>query len=74
MAAGIDAVSEAVSPGVAEVMKLDPRETISDIVKKVPLALEASVTSKDDLARFARERYDWKSVATVFQRELDSLA
>jgi glycosyltransferase involved in cell wall biosynthesis len=73
MAAGIDAVSKAVSPGVAEVMKLDPRETITDIVKQVPLALEASVKSRDDLARFARERYDWKSVATVLQRELESL-
>jgi glycosyltransferase involved in cell wall biosynthesis len=73
MAAGIDAVSKGVSPGIAEVMKLDPQNTIGDIVTKVPLALEVSVTSRDDLARFARERYDWKSVATVFQRELESL-
>jgi glycosyltransferase involved in cell wall biosynthesis len=73
MAAGIDAVSKGASPEIAEVMKLDPQNTIGDIVKKVPLALEASITSRNDLARFARERYDWKSVATVFQRELESL-
>jgi glycosyltransferase involved in cell wall biosynthesis len=73
MAAGIDEVSRSVSPSVADTMKLDPQNTIADIVDRVPRALKAVVKNKNDLAAFARERYDWKSVAAVFQRELESI-
>ena len=73
MAASIDAASEVLSPDVAAVMKLDPENTIEDIVSHVPLALEVGVSYKNELATLARERYDWTSVAAVLERELGSL-
>jgi len=51
-------------------MKLDPEDTVADIVSHVPLALDIGVRYKDKLAELARERYDWTSVAAVLNREL----
>jgi len=73
MAASIDAASKVVPPEVAEAMKLDPENTIADIVSHVPRALEVGVGYKNELATLARERYDWTSVAAVLKRELESL-
>ena len=73
MAASIDAASEVVPRDVAEAMKLDPENTIADIVSHVPRALEVGVGHKDELANLARERYDWTSVAAVLEHELASL-
>ncbi|HVF38673.1 MAG TPA: glycosyltransferase [Gemmatimonadaceae bacterium] len=73
MAASIDAVSKVVPPDVAAVMRLDPDDTVNDIVRHVPPALDIGVMHKDVLARLARDRYDWTSVATTFARELGQL-
>jgi hypothetical protein len=73
MAASIDAASKVVPTEVAAAMKLDPEDTIADIVSHVPLALEVGVGYKNELAKLARERYDWTSVAAVLKRELRSL-
>ena len=70
MAASIDAASKVVPPDVAAAMKLDPDNTIADIATHVPLALEIGVSHKRDLARLARDRYDWTSVAATFMYEL----
>jgi len=70
MAASIDAASEVVPPEVTAAMKLDPQNTIADIVSHVPLALDIGVGHTHQLAKLARERYDWKSVAAVLAREL----
>lgn len=73
MAASIDAASKVVPADVTAAMKLDPENTIADIVSHVPLALEVGVGYKNELATLARERYDWTSVAAVLKRELESL-
>ena len=73
MAASIDAVAEVVPADVAAAMKLDPDDTVSDIVRHVPLALTIGVKHKDVLARLARDRYDWTSVAATLESELESL-
>lgn len=63
MAASIDSLDADLPPGVAETMKLDPQRTVSDIVDRVPKAVALSADSKSTLARVARERHDWSSVA-----------
>jgi hypothetical protein len=73
MAASIDATAKVVPAEVAAAMKLDPENTIADIVSHVPLALEVGVGYKNELAALSRERYDWTSVAAVLKRELGSL-
>jgi Mg/Co/Ni transporter MgtE len=60
IAARIDAASKVVSPEVAAATKLDPENTIADIVKHTPH--EVRVGYKNELAMLARERYDWVSV------------
>ncbi len=73
MAASIDAVSEVVPSDVAAEMKLDPENTIADIATHVPRALELGVQHKDELAKLARDRYDWTSVAATLEHELASM-
>lgn len=75
MKASIDSVAEALPPGVADAMKLDPDpdRTVSDIVRSFPVALANSERHKAELRRLARERYDWESVARTFAAELRSL-
>lgn len=73
MAASIDAASKVVPAEVAAAMKLDPEDAIADIVSHVPLALDVGIRYTNDLAKLARERYDWTSVAGVLKRELESL-
>ena len=72
MAASIDAASKVVPSDVAAAMKLDPEYPIADIATHVPLALEIGVRHKAELAKLARDRYDWTSVATTLKRELAS--
>jgi glycosyltransferase involved in cell wall biosynthesis len=74
MAASIDRAAKVVPPEVAAAMKLDPDNTVADIVTHVPLALEIGVAYKDDLAKLARDQYDWTSVAAVLKSELGSLS
>jgi hypothetical protein len=76
MAASIDAVAAEVGMEIADRMKLSARaeETVADIVRNVPEALELVDTAKDDLRRIAEDHYDWKSVSRKLQTELSGLA
>lgn len=75
MAAGIDAVAAEVPADVADAMKLDPQpqQTVSSIADRVPKAVDLSSRYKATLARVARERYDWVSVAQTLRTTLVSL-
>lgn len=70
MAASIDAVGEELPADATELMKLDPRNTVEDLARKLPLALESGPRYRDILSRVARERYDWSSVSGKFLKEL----
>jgi len=72
MAASIDAVAEEVAPEIAEIMKLDPKNTVADLARKIPLALEQAPRYRDVFAKLARDRYDWSSVSTHFLRETEA--
>jgi hypothetical protein len=54
-------------------MKIDPLDTVADIVTNVSLALRFGVRYKDVLSRTAQARYDWTSVARKLAHELDRL-
>ena len=74
MAASIDAAAKVIPEEVAGLMKLDPDDTVADIVRHVPPAFEVGVKHRDALARLARDRYDWTSVASTLERELAAIA
>jgi len=74
MAASIDAVSHDLPAEVAGTMKLGVETTTQDLVRQIPRALSISGKYRNDLARIARERYDWVSVARTFAAELSSIA
>ena len=75
MKASIDSVAEALPPGVADAMKLDPDpdRTVADLVRSFPVALANGERHKASLSRLARERYDWGSMARTSATELRSL-
>jgi glycosyltransferase involved in cell wall biosynthesis len=73
MAASIDAVREGVSPQVSEIMKLDRDDTVSYLAEKIPVAIRVSDRYRQALGSFARENYDWSSVAKIFLNAIDSL-
>jgi glycosyltransferase involved in cell wall biosynthesis len=73
MAASIDSVSAGLPEEVGATMKLGLTNTVEDIVRQVPRALELGTKYKDALAKIARDRYDWVSVAQTLRRELYSL-
>jgi glycosyltransferase involved in cell wall biosynthesis len=73
MKASIDAVAQELPPEVGDAMKLGLTDTVDDLVRQVPRALEVGVAHKETLARIARERYDWTSVAETLRIELRSL-
>jgi len=72
MKASIDSVAPALPPGRGEAMKLSPdaEHTVSDLVRNLPVALEAGEQVKDALVRVARERYDWAGVSKVLYEEM----
>lgn len=72
MAASIDAVGEEIAPDIADIMKLDPKNTVSDLARKIPRALAEAPRYREVFARLARERYDWSSVSKRFLRETDA--
>ena len=74
MKASIDAIAELFPPEIAAAMKIDPLDTVADIVSNVSLALRFGVRYKDVLSRTAQARYDWTSVGLKLVHELDSLA
>lgn len=73
MAASIDAVADELGTEAANAMKLDPVRTTADIVARVPEAVALAPRYRAELARVARERYDWSRVAGILARELESM-
>lgn len=73
MAASIDSVARDLPPEVGATMKLGVTSSTEDLVKQVPHALEIGIRYKSTLARIARERYDWTSVASILREELQKL-
>jgi glycosyltransferase involved in cell wall biosynthesis len=74
MKASIDAIAELFPPEIADAMKIDPLNTVHDIVANVGRALRFGVRYKDVLSRTAQARYDWTSVGHKLVTELDRLA
>jgi glycosyltransferase involved in cell wall biosynthesis len=74
MKASIDAIAELFPAEIADAMKLNPMDTVADIVANVREALKFGVRYKDVLSRTAVERYDWTSVGRKLVHELDTLA
>jgi hypothetical protein len=54
-------------------MKLGINTAVRDLVEHVPRALTIGPSYKDALARIARERYDWTSVAMTLSDEIRKL-
>ena len=73
MAASIDAVSKGLPAEVGSAMKLGLDDTVHDLVTNVPRALDLGTSQKEALARVAREKYDWVSVAKTLRTELSAL-
>jgi glycosyltransferase involved in cell wall biosynthesis len=74
MRASIDAIADAFPAYIVDAMKLDPADPVADIVANVSTALRFGVRYKDVLARTARARYDWASVAETLRRVLEEAA
>jgi glycosyltransferase involved in cell wall biosynthesis len=74
MKASIDAIAPLFPADVASAMKLDPKNTVADIVTHVSAALRFGLRYKDVLSRTAAERYDWASVGRKLAHELAGLA
>lgn len=73
MAASIDAVSADLPAEVGATMKLGLSDTVDDLVRQVPRALDLGTRYRNRLASIARERYDWVSVAGTLREALYSL-
>ena len=73
MAASIDAVSKGLPAEVGATMKLGLDDTVRDLITNVPRALDFGAAHKEALARVAREKYDWVSVAKTLRTELSAL-
>ncbi|MDQ2665445.1 MAG: glycosyltransferase [Gemmatimonadota bacterium] len=73
MKASIDSIAGLFPPDIAAAMKLNPLDTVADIVKNVSTALRFGVRYKDVLGRTAQERYDWTSVGRLLLDELATL-
>jgi len=74
MKASIDAVSSELPPEAGDAMKLGLTDTVDDLIRQVPRALELGSVHTTTLARIARERYDWTSVAETLRAELRGIA
>ena len=73
MAASIDSVSQGLPPEVGETMRLGLNDTVKDLIAHVPRALQLGQSHKHALARIARDRYDWTSVAKTLREELRAI-
>jgi glycosyltransferase involved in cell wall biosynthesis len=74
MKASIDSIAALFPAEIAEAMKLNPLDTVADIVKNVSTALRFGIRYKDVLSRTAQERYDWTSVGRRLEHELEAMA
>jgi glycosyltransferase involved in cell wall biosynthesis len=70
MAASIDAVSRDLPEEVGATMRLSLDNTVESLVQQVPRALAIAPRYSHDLARIARQRYDWTSVANTLRDNL----
>ena len=75
MQASIDNVASSLPDGVADIMKIrpEPHHTVEDILNRSIDALKLGDTHQATLRRVAVERYDWRSVAGTFSRNLESM-
>jgi glycosyltransferase involved in cell wall biosynthesis len=73
MRASIDKISDLLPDYVADSMKLDPRDTVADIVYNVSTALQMGVRYKDVLVSAARARHDWTSVGQTLATTLNEI-
>jgi glycosyltransferase involved in cell wall biosynthesis len=73
MKASIDALRDDLPPEISEIMKLDRNNTVRDLTEKISRAVEESERYREALARFARENYDWSSVARIFMHAINEL-
>ena len=74
MKASIDSIAERFPTDISEAMKLNPLDTVADVVKNVSTALRFGVRYKDVLSRTAQERYDWTSVGRRLMHELETIS
>ena len=74
MKASIDSIAALFPPEIAAAMKLNPLDTVADIVRNVSTALRFGTRYKDVLSRTAQERYDWASVGRRLLHKLDTMA
>jgi glycosyltransferase involved in cell wall biosynthesis len=74
MKASIDGIADTLPSEVIEMMKLDPFDTVADIVTNVGRAMHIGVRYKDVLARTAQARFDWTSVADKLAKHLQQIA
>lgn len=74
MKASIDAIADMLPPEIIDAMKLNPYDTVADLVRNTLTALRFGVRYKDVLSRTAQARYDWTSVARRMTDQLGQLA
>ncbi len=74
MKASIDAIADLLPENISSMMKINPYDTVADLVRNIGAALHFGVRYKDVLSRTAQARYDWTSVGRKLARELDALA
>ncbi|MDB4873976.1 MAG: hypothetical protein JWM41_422 [Gemmatimonadetes bacterium] len=73
MRASIDGIADLLPDYVVNAMKLDPRDTVTDIVTNVAGALQMGVRYKDVLVGAARARHDWTSVGRTLANALEEI-
>ena len=74
MRASIDGIADVLPDYVVNAMKLDPRDTVADVVSKVASALQFGVRYKDVLVDAARARHDWTSVGRTLATVLEDIS
>ena len=74
MKASIDAIGDLFPEHITNAMKIDPHDSVADIVANVGRALRFGLRYKDVLSRTAQARYDWTSVGRTLAHELGALA
>jgi glycosyltransferase involved in cell wall biosynthesis len=75
MRESIDGTASVLPSDAVRVMKLsaDPKETVADIVAHTPRAIAMGETYKQTLFNYARDNYDWTSVAAEFADVLEAM-
>ena len=76
MKSSIDALHGLIPDRDLELMKIDagPAELVSDLVEKLPSALQMGDRWRRELRKAAVENYDWRSVAETLYGTLEGIA